>query len=147
MLAILILPLAILGFTAVSAVAEFGVSSITTPGPHGLSEMLYAFSSAAGNNGSAFGGLSGNTPWYNSTLGLAMLLGRFAYIVPVLAIAGSLAAKPRAQASSGTFPTDRPLFVGLLISIILIMGGLQFFPAQALGPIAQHFAMLAGQSF
>lgn len=147
MLAVLILPLAILGFTAVSAVAEFGVSSINTPGPHGLSEILYAFSSAAGNNGSAFGGLTGNTPWYNTTLGLAMLLGRFAYIVPVLAIAGSLAGKPRAEASSGTFPTDRPLFVGLLIGIILIMGGLQFFPALALGPIAEHFAMLAGQSF
>jgi potassium-transporting ATPase potassium-binding subunit len=147
MLAILILPLAILGFTAVSAVAEWGVSSITTPGPHGLSEILYAFSSAAGNNGSAFGGLSGNTAWYNTTLGLAMLLGRFAYIVPVLAIAGSLAAKPRVPASPGTFPTDRPLFVGLLIGIILVMGGLQFFPALALGPIAEHFAMLAGQSF
>ena len=147
MLAVLILPLAILGFTAVSAVAEFGVSSILTPGPHGLSEILYAYSSAAGNNGSAFGGLTGNTPWYNTTLGLAMLLGRFAYIVPVLAIAGSLAGKPRAETSSGTFPTDRPLFVGLLIGIILIMGGLQFFPALALGPIAEHFAMLAGQSF
>jgi len=147
MLAILILPLAILGFTAVSAVATFGVSSILTPGPHGLSEILYAFSSAAGNNGSAFGGLTGNTPWYNSALGIAMLLGRFAYIVPVLAIAGSLVAKPRAEASSGTFPTDRPLFVGLLIGIILIMGGLQFFPALALGPIAEYFAMLAGQSF
>jgi K+-transporting ATPase ATPase A chain len=147
MLAVLILPLAILGFTAVSAVAGFGVSSILTPGPHGLSEILYAFSSAAGNNGSAFGGLTGNTQWYNTTLGIAMLLGRFAYIVPVLAIAGSLAAKPRAAASSGTFPTDTPLFVGLLIGIILIMGGLQFFPALALGPIAEHFAMLAGQSF
>lgn len=147
MLAVLILPLTILGFTAVSAVAEFGISSITTPGPHGLSEILYAFTSAAGNNGSAFGGLSGNTPWYNTTLGIAMLLGRFAYIVPVLAIAGSLASKPRAEASSGSFPTDRPLFVGLLIGIILIMGGLQFFPALALGPIAEHFSMLAGQSF
>ncbi|MFD1253568.1 Potassium-transporting ATPase A chain [Devosia equisanguinis] len=147
MLAVLILPLTILGFTAVSAVAEFGISSITTPGPHGLSEILYAFTSAAGNNGSAFGGLSGNTSWYNTTLGIAMLLGRFAYIVPVLAIAGSLASKPRAEASSGSFPTDRPLFVGLLIGIILIMGGLQFFPALALGPIAEHFSMLAGQSF
>ncbi len=147
MLAVLVLPLAILGFTAVSAVAEFGVSSILTPGPHGLSEILYAFTSAAGNNGSAFGGLTGNTPWYNTTLGLAMLLGRFAYVVPVLAIAGSLAAKPRAGVSAGTFPTDGPLFVGLLIGIILILGGLQFFPALALGPIAEHFAMLAGQSF
>lgn len=147
MLAILILPFVILGFTAVSAVAEFGVSSILTPGPHGLSEILYAFTSAAGNNGSAFGGLTGNTPWYNTTLGIAMMLGRFAYIVPVLAIAGSLAAKPRVPASSGTFPTDRPLFVGLIIGIILIMGGLQFFPALALGPIAEHVSMLAGQSF
>lgn len=147
MLAVLILPLAILGFTAVSAVTEFGVSSILSPGPHGLSEILYAYSSAAGNNGSAFAGLTGNTVWYNTTLGLAMLLGRFAYIVPVLAMAGSLAAKPRAEASAGTFPTDRPLFVGLLIGIILILGGLQFFPALALGPLAEHFAMLAGQSF
>ncbi|MGV8856294.1 MAG: potassium-transporting ATPase subunit KdpA [Devosia sp.] len=147
MLAILILPLVILGFTAVSAVAPFGVAGITTPGPHGLSEILYAYSSAAGNNGSAFGGLAGNSPWYNTTLAIAMLLGRFAYIVPVLAIAGSLAAKPRLPSSSGTFPTDRPLFVGLLIGIILIMGGLQFFPALALGPIVEHFAMLAGQSF
>ncbi|KFC66315.1 Potassium-transporting ATPase A chain [Devosia sp. LC5] len=147
MLAILILPLTILGFTAISAVAEFGTSSILTPGPHGLSEILYAYTSAAGNNGSAFGGLSANTPWYNTTLGIAMLLGRFAYIVPVLAIAGALVTKPRVPASSGTFPTDRPLFVGLLIGIILIMGGLQFFPALALGPIVEHFAMLAGQSF
>jgi len=147
MLALLILPLTILGFTAISAVAEFGTSSILTPGPHGLSEILYAYTSAAGNNGSAFGGLSANTPWYNTTLGIAMLLGRFAYLVPVLAIAGSLVKKPRAAASAGTFPTDRPLFVGLLIGIIIILGGLQFFPALALGPIVEHFVMLAGQSF
>lgn len=147
MLAILILPLVILGFAAISAMAEFGVGSILSPGPHGLSEILYAYTSAAANNGSAFGGLTANTSWYNTTLGIAMMLGRFAYIVPVLAIAGSLVGKPRASASSGTFPTDRPLFVGLVIGIILIMGGLQFFPALALGPIAEHFAMLAGQSF
>lgn len=147
MLAVLILPLVILAFTAVSVVAPFGVSSILTPGPHGLSEILYAYTSAAANNGSAFGGLSANTPWYNTTLGLAMLLGRFAYIVPVMAIAGSLAAKTKVPASAGTFPTDRPLFVGLLIGVILIMGGLQFFPALALGPIVEHFVMLAGQSF
>jgi K+-transporting ATPase ATPase A chain len=147
MLAVLILPLTILGFTAVSAVAEFGTSSILTPGPHGLSEILYAYTSAAGNNGSAFGGLTANTPWYNTTLGIAMLLGRFAYLVPVLAIAGALVKKPRITASSGTFPTDQPLFVGLLIGIILILGGLQFFPALALGPIVEHFVMLAGQSF
>ncbi|MDQ1185002.1 potassium-transporting ATPase subunit KdpA [Agrobacterium larrymoorei] len=147
MLAVLILPTVILGFTAVSAMLPFAVASIGTAGPHGLSEILYAFTSAAGNNGSAFGGLSGNTGWYNTTLGISMLLGRFAYVVPVMAIAGSLAAKVRVPASSGTFPTDGPLFVGLLIGIILILGGLQFFPALALGPIVEHFAMLAGQTF
>lgn len=147
MLAVLILPLAILGFTAVSAMLPAAVASTGTPGPHGLSEILYAYSSAAGNNGSAFGGLSGNTAWYNTTLGLSMLFGRFAYVIPVMAIAGSLAAKVRAPVSAGTFPTDGPLFVGLLIGIILILGGLQFFPALALGPIAEHLAMLAGQTF
>ena len=147
MLAVLILPLAILGFTAISAMLPFAVASVGTGGPHGLSEMLYGYTSAAGNNGSAFGGLSANTPWYNTTLGLAMLLGRFAYAVPVLAIAGALAAKPRGTASAGTFPTHTPLFVGLLIGIILILGGLQFFPALALGPIVEHFAMLSGQTF
>ncbi|MDQ0455808.1 potassium-transporting ATPase subunit KdpA [Rhizobium paknamense] len=147
MLAVLILPLAILGFTAISAMSPFAVAAIGTPGPHGLSEILYAYTSAVGNNGSAFGGLSGNTLWYNTTLGIAMLLGRFAYIVPVMAIAGSLAAKIKTPASAGTFPTDGPLFAGLLIGIILIVGGLQFFPALALGPIVEHLAMLAGQTF
>jgi potassium-transporting ATPase potassium-binding subunit len=147
MFAVLILPLAILGFTAISAILPFAVSSVGTAGPHGLSEILYAFSSAAGNNGSAFGGLTGNTPWYNTTLGIAMLLGRFGYVIPVMAIAGSLVKKTTVPASTGTFPTDRPLFVGLLIGIILIMGGLQFFPALALGPIVEHFEMLAGQTF
>ncbi|WP_113259901.1 potassium-transporting ATPase subunit KdpA [Agrobacterium cavarae] len=147
MLAVLILPTVILGFTALSAMLPFAVASIGTAGPHGLSEILYAFTSAAGNNGSAFGGLSGNTDWYNTTLGISMLLGRFAYVVPVMAIAGSLAAKVRVPASSGTFPTDGPLFAGLLVGIILILGGLQFFPALALGPIVEHFAMLAGQTF
>ena len=147
MLAVLVLPLAILGFTAVSAMLPFAVASIGTPGPHGLSEILYAYTSTAGNNGSAFGGLTGNTVWYNTTLGIAMLLGRFAYVVPVMAIAGSLAAKVKVPPSSGTFPTDGPLFVGLLIGIILILGGLQFFPALALGPIVEHLAMLAGQTF
>ncbi|MBB3978005.1 K+-transporting ATPase ATPase A chain [Rhizobium azooxidifex] len=146
-LAILILPLAILGFTAVSAMLPIAVASVGTAGPHGLSEILYAYTSAAGNNGSAFGGLTGNTPWYNTTLGIAMLLGRFAYVVPVMAIAGSLAAKVKVPASAGTFPTDGPLFVGLLLGIILILGGLQFFPALALGPIVEHLAMLAGQTF
>lgn len=147
MLALLILPLAILGFTAVSAMLPFAVAGIGTGGPHGLSEILYGYTSAAGNNGSAFGGLSANTPWYNTTLGIAMLLGRFAYAIPVLAIAGSIAAKPRAAATAGTFPTNTPLFVGLLIGIILVMGGLQFFPALALGPIVEHFAMMAEQTF
>ena len=147
MLAVLVLPLTILGFTAATAMLPFAVASIGTGGPHGLSEILYGYTSAAGNNGSAFGGLSANTPWYNTTLGIAMLLGRFAYAIPVLAIAGSIAAKPRAAATAGTFPTTTPLFVGLLIGIILIMGGLQFFPALALGPIVEHFAMLAGQTF
>ncbi|MGF9694619.1 potassium-transporting ATPase subunit KdpA [Rhizobium sp. 0TCS1.26] len=147
MLAVLILPLVILGFTAVSALLPVAVASVGTAGPHGLSEILYAYTSAAGNNGSAFGGLTGNTLWYNTTLGIAMLLGRFGYVVPVMAIAGSLAAKIKVPNSSGTFPTDGPLFVGLLIGIILILGGLQFFPALALGPIVEHLAMLAGQTF
>jgi K+-transporting ATPase ATPase A chain len=147
MLAVLILPLVILGFTAVSAILPIALASIGTPGPHGLSEILYAYTSAAGNNGSAFGGLSANTQWYNTTLGVSMLLGRYGYVVPVLAIAGSLAAKTRVSASQGTFPTNTPLFVGLLIAVILIMGGLQFFPALALGPIVEHLAMLAGQTF
>jgi len=147
MLAVLILPFAILGFTAISALLPFALSSILNPGPHGLTEILYAYSSAAGNNGSAFAGLSANTPWYNTTLAIAMLLGRFAYVVPVMAIAGSIAAKTRVPASTGTFPTDRPLFVGLLVGVILILGGLQFFPALALGPIVEHFLMLAGRTF
>lgn len=147
MLAVLILPLVILGFTAISAMLPFAVASVGTAGPHGLSEILYAYTSAAGNNGSAFGGLTGNTVWYNTTLGIAMLLGRFAYVVPVMAIAGSLAAKVKSPPSAGTFPTDGPLFVGLLIGIILILGGLQFLPALVLGPVVEHFAMLAGQTF
>ena len=147
MLAVLVLPLAILGFSAMAAVIPVGLAGPANTGPHGLTEILYAYSSAAGNNGSAFAGLSANSPWYNTTLGLAMLAGRFAYIVPVLAIAGSLARKQTVPASSGTFPTDGPLFVGLLIGIILILGGLQFFPALALGPILEHVLMLAGQTF
>ena len=146
-LAVLILPVAILGFAAVSAMLPTAVASIGTPGPHGLSEILYAFTSAAGNNGSAFGGLSGNTLWYNTTLAIAMLAGRFAFVVPVLAMAGALAARVKTPPSAGTFPTHTPLFVGLLIGIILILGGLQFFPALALGPVVEHFAMLAGQTF
>jgi potassium-transporting ATPase potassium-binding subunit len=147
MLAVLILPTAILGFSAIAAVIPQGLTGLLNAGPHGLSEILYAYSSAAGNNGSAFAGLTANSPWYNTTLGLAMLLGRFAYIVPMLAIAGSLAVKTRLESSTGTFPTHGPLFIGLLIGVILILGGLQFFPALALGPIAEQMLMLAGKTF
>jgi K+-transporting ATPase ATPase A chain len=142
MLAVLILPLSILGFAAVAAVLPVALKGLANPGAHGLSEILYAYTSATGNNGSAFAGLTANTPWWNTTLGIAMLLGRFAYMIPVLAIAGSLAAKPKLEASTGTFPTHGPLFIGLLTGVILIMGGLQFFPAQALGPIVEHFQVL-----
>lgn len=147
MLALLILPLAILGFSAAAAVFPKALESLANAGPHGLSEFLYAYSSATGNNGSAFAGLSANTPWYNVSLAFAMLLGRFAYVVPVMAIAGSLAGKIRAQASEGTFPTHTALFVALLIGTILIVTGLEFFPALALGPIVEHFQMLAGKTF
>jgi K+-transporting ATPase ATPase A chain len=147
MLAVLILPLLMLGFSAVSAVLPSALASLNNPGPRGLTEILYAFSSAAGNNGSAFAGLNASTPWYATTQGIAMILGRFAIIVPVLAIAGSLAAKPKLAPSAGTFPTDGLLFVGLLTGVILILGGLQFFPALALGPIVEHFQMLAGKTY
>jgi potassium-transporting ATPase potassium-binding subunit len=147
MLAVLILPLLILGFSSVSLMLPAAVASLANAGPHGLSEILYAYSSAAGNNGSAFAGLSANTTWFNTTLGVAMALGRFAYVAPVLAIAGSLAAKTRIPANAGTFPTDTPLFIGLLVGVILILGGLQFFPALALGPLVEHVLMLAGKTF
>ncbi len=147
MLAVLIVPFCILGFTAVAAVLPAALASVQDAGPHGLSELLYAYSSAAGNNGSAFGGLTANTDYMNATLGIAMLLGRYAVIVPVLAIAGSLAAKPKLPASSGSFPTHGPLFIGLLAGVILILGGLQFLPALFLGPVAEHFALMAGQTF
>ncbi len=147
MLALLILPLAMLGFTAIAVALETGVSSMANAGPHGFSEALYAYVSSAANNGSAFGGLTGNTPWYNITLGLAMLIGRFLMIIPLMAMAGSLVAKKTVPESSGTFPTTGPLFVGLLVGVVLIMGGLEFFPALALGPIVEHLAMFAGQSF
>ena len=147
MLAVLILPLCILGGTAFSLVTESGTGSLSNAGPHGLSEMLYAWSSATGNNGSAFAGLTADTPLLDYGLGAAMLLGRFAFMIPVLAIAGSLAAKPKLPPSAGTFPTHGPLFIGLLIGVILILGGLQFLPAQSLGPLAEHFSMLAGKTF
>jgi len=147
MLAVLILPLCILSGTAICLVLENGVSSLSNAGPHGLSEMLYAFTSATGNNGSAFAGLTADTPVLDYGLGAAMLLGRFAFMIPVLAIAGSLAAKPKLPPSAGTFPTHGPLFVGLLIGVILILGGLQFLPALSLGPLAEHYSMLAGKTF
>jgi K+-transporting ATPase ATPase A chain len=147
MLAVLILPLAILGFSSVAAVLPAALSSLANNGPHGLSEILYAYTSAAGNNGSAFAGLSANTPWFNVTTAIAMMMGRFGYVVPVMAIAGAIAAKKKAQPSAGTFPTESGLFVGLLIGVILIVGGLQYFPALALGPIVEHVLMLAGKTF
>jgi K+-transporting ATPase ATPase A chain len=147
MLAVLVLPATILGFTAVSLVLPSATASLANAGPHGLTEMLYAFTSAAGNNGSAFGGLTADTPWFNTTLGIAMLLGRFAYLVPVMAIAGSLAAKVKVPENAGTLPTHGLLFAGLLAGVILILGGLQFLPALALGPLAEHFSLLAGKTF
>ncbi len=147
MLAVLILPLSILGGTAVSLVTESGTGSLSNAGPHGLSQMLYAWTSATANNGSAFAGISADTNLLDYGLALAMLLGRFAFLVPVLAIGGSLAAKPKLPPSAGTFPTHGPLFVGLLIGVILILGGLQFLPSLSLGPLAEHFAMLAGKTF
>jgi K+-transporting ATPase ATPase A chain len=147
MLAVLILAFCILGGTALSLVTPQATSSLGNSGPHGLSEMLYAFSSATGNNGSAFGGLTADTPWLDTTLGIAMLLGRFGYLVPVLAIAGSLGAKPKLPGSVGTFPTHGPLFIGLMVGVILIMGGLQFMPALSLGPIAEHYTLAAGHTY
>jgi potassium-transporting ATPase potassium-binding subunit len=147
MLALLVLPASMLAFTALAVVLPTGVSSILNPGPHGFSEVLYAFTSATANNGSAFGGLTGNTPFYNPTLALAMLIGRFLMIVPMIAVAGSLAGKKAVPPSPGTFPTHGRLFVGLLVGVVLIFGGLTFFPALALGPVVEHFAMQAGSLF
>jgi K+-transporting ATPase ATPase A chain len=147
MLAILVLPLMYLGWSAVAVVYPPAVASIANAGPHGFSEVLYAYTSQTANNGSAFGGLAGNTPFYNVTGAISMLVGRFWMIVPAMAIAGSLAAKKAVAASSGTFPTTGGLFVGLLVGVILIVGGLTFFPALALGPVAEHLAMTAGSVF
>jgi potassium-transporting ATPase potassium-binding subunit len=149
MLAILILPLSILGFTAIATVAKEGLAGIASAnaGPHGFTEILYAYTSATGNNGSAFAGLSANTLFYNSTLGFAMLIGRFLMVIPALAIAGSLARKKILPPSAGTFPTYGTQFVLLLSGVILIVGGLTFFPALSLGPVVEHLAMIAGQTF
>jgi K+-transporting ATPase ATPase A chain len=147
MLAVLIYPLTVLGFSAASVLLKTALDSLGNAGPHGLSEILYAFASTTANNGSAFAGLSGNTLWFNTTLGLAMFLGRFAYVLPVLALAGSFAGKKKAPPSAGTFPTHGPLFIGLLLGVIVILYLLQYFPALALGPIVEHFLMLAGKTF
>jgi potassium-transporting ATPase potassium-binding subunit len=147
MLAVLIYPLVVLGFTGASVLLQTALDSMNNSGPHGLSEVIYAFASANANNGSAFAGLTGNTLWFNSTLGIAMLLGRFAYVIPVLALAGSLASKKKIPASAGTFPTDGPLFVGLLVGVIIILYLLQYFPALSLAPIVEHFLMLDGKTF
>jgi K+-transporting ATPase ATPase A chain len=146
-LALLILPASILGFTALASVMPIGVSQIANAGPHGLSEMLYAYTSANGNNGSAMAGLAGNTPFYNWTLGLAMLIGRFAFLIPILAFGGSLAGKKVVPAGAGTFPTNGPLFTGLLVGVILIVGALTYFPVYSLGPIVEHLLMQAGKVF
>jgi potassium-transporting ATPase potassium-binding subunit len=147
MLVVLIFPLVILAFSAISAVKPLGTSSIANPGPHGLTEIIYAFTSGAGNNGSAFGGLTVNTPWYDTTMAITMLAGRFLMIIPMLAIAGNLAQKKYVPPSLGTFPVTTPLFPALLIGTILIVGALTFFPALSLGPILEHLLMAAGKTF
>jgi potassium-transporting ATPase potassium-binding subunit len=147
MFAVLIYPMVVLGFSATSVLLKTALDSLNNAGPHGLSEIIYAYASTNANNGSAFAGLNGATPWFNTTLGIAMLFGRFAYAIPVLALAGSLAAKKKAPASAGTFPTTGPLFVGLLLGVIVILYLLQYFPALALGPVVEHFLMLSGKAF
>jgi K+-transporting ATPase ATPase A chain len=147
MLAILVMPMCMLGFTALAVVINPGTSALANAGPHGFTEALYAYVSATANNGSAFAGLSANVPFWNATLGLAMFIGRFLVIVPMLAIAGSLAAKKIVPTSAGTFPTDGGLFVGLVVGVILITGGLTFLPSLALGPIVEHLSMLSGTTY
>jgi K+-transporting ATPase ATPase A chain len=147
MLVVLVFPLVILSFSAISVVARFGTSSILNLGPHGLSEIIYAFTSQAGNNGSAFAGLTTNTPWYNTTGAITMLVGRFLMVIPALAIAGNLAGKKYVPPSLGTFPVTTPLFTVLLIGVILIVGALTFFPALSLGPILEHLLMASGKAF
>ncbi len=147
MLVVLIFPLVILVFTAISVLYSFGTSSMSNAGPHGFSQVLYAFTSAVANNGSGFAGINGNTPWYNTSLGMAMLLGRFMMILPMLAIAGNLAGKKQAPATLGTFPVTGPLFSVLLIGVVVILGALTFFPALSLGPILEHLLMVARKTF
>ena len=147
MLALLCVPGTILGLTSVASAISPGLAGVANPGPHGFSEILYAYTSAAATNGSAFAGLNANTRFYNLSLALAMFLGRFLVVIPVLAIAGSLAAKPVTPSSTGTLPTTGLLFVALLTGVIVIVGGLTFLPALTLGPVAEHFAMEAGLLF
>jgi K+-transporting ATPase ATPase A chain len=158
MLPILATSFLILVLTAISSIAPFhkngywnppgpSTANLNNGGPHGFSEVLYAYSSASENNGSAFAGISANTPWYNVTTGLAMLFGRFMFILPLLAIAGTLAAKKKVPDSAGTLPTHGPLFVGLLVATVVVVGALTFFPALALGPIVEHFLMHQGKLF
>jgi K+-transporting ATPase ATPase A chain len=147
MLVVLVFPLVILVFTAIAVVSPgFGTSQIANSGPHGLSEILYAYTEGAGNNGSAFAGISANTLWYNTTIGITMLIGRFMMIIPMLAVAGNLATKKIVPPSLGTFPVTTPLFTTLLVSVILIVGALTFFPALSLGPIVEHLLMYAGKT-
>jgi K+-transporting ATPase ATPase A chain len=147
MLVVLVFPLVILTFAAISAVQPYGTAGISNPGPHGLSQILYAFTSGAGNNGSAFAGLTVNTPWYDTTIAITMLVGRFLMIIPMLAIAGNLAGKKYVPPSLGTFPVTTPLFTVLLIGVIVIVGALTFFPALSLGPILEHLLMASGKTF
>jgi len=147
MLSVLIFPLTILVFTAIAVVSPSGIAGITNPGPHGFSQILYAYTSATGNNGSAFAGLNANTHWYNTSIAFAMLLGRFFAVIPILAIAGSLARKKVVPESAGTFPVTTPLFATLLVGVVVIVGALTFFPALSLGPVLEHLLMSAGKAF
>ncbi|NDF00725.1 MAG: potassium-transporting ATPase subunit KdpA, partial [Verrucomicrobia bacterium] len=147
MLSLLVLCLSILGFSAWASVSEWGKAGLNNNGPHGLSEILYAYSSATGNNGSAFAGLTANTPWYNTTLGFAMLIGRFLMIVPIMALAGSFGLKKAAPPSAGTFPVSGFTFVLLLIGTVLLVGALNFLPVLALSPIVEHFLTAQGKLF
>jgi K+-transporting ATPase ATPase A chain len=146
-LALIILDATSLGFSAWASVSDWGQAGLNNTGPHGFSEILYAFSSATGNNGSAFAGLTTNVPWYNTTLGLAMLMGRFLMIVPIMALAGNLARKKTIAAGAGTFPVSGFTFIVLLVGTVLLIGALTFLPALALGPVVEHFLMVSGKLF
>src|SRR5271166_1938015 len=145
--ALMVSPVLLLGLSGASTLLKTALDSLGAGGPHGLSEIIYAYASSVADNGSAFAGLNANTPWYNITTGLAMFFGRFAHAIPILAIAGSLAAKKRAKPSAGTMPTDGPLFIGFLLAVVAIVTLLQYLPALALGPIAEHFLISQGSTF